>query len=127
MLIPTHGQLLIAPIGRLDPVPPAVPVPPEPPGLVRGRLVGQTAPEDHDHPGGTADRAEGPGVVDARGRFRGASVYLKRGGWGRWGELRMGNGDLERKWELGLDREFILEFGIWNLRFKGMEIITLCH
>ncbi len=49
VLVPAQGRLLLILVGRLDPVPPAVPVPAEAPAVVEGALIAGPAAENDHH------------------------------------------------------------------------------
>jgi hypothetical protein len=81
VLVPVRGQVvdLIGLVGRPDPVPLAVPVPPEAPCVIEGALVGGPAAEDDHHAVGAAGGAGGGGVVHTDGGLLEAGLDLAPG------------------------------------------------
>ena len=74
VLVPLEGGLDRLFVRRLHPVPPAISVPAQTPGVVERGAVALAASENYHHPGSTSRRAEGGRVVDPGRRILGGCV-----------------------------------------------------
>jgi hypothetical protein len=79
MLEPLIGDLRIIPIRSLDPIPPAIPMSSQPPGLITTALILESPSKNHDHPRSRPDLTQGPCMVHPGGGFQRPAVHILPG------------------------------------------------